>query len=402
MPDVQVELGLQKAFLLDDPVAGEIGNTTYVLNGEDFVDISDYVFSVSINRGKNRDLDKYVSGTTNVRLRNHTRAFDPKYASSPFINDLVPRRGIRVSIDSVPHFTGKVSDWSLDYAPGGESIAEVSALDAFTFLATQVLTAGTAIAEQTGERIERVLNMPSVDWPAADRRIDTGLAEVGLQVFDGTENALSYLQEVELSEGGGNLFISKQGYMTFVDRSQSPETAGATVFADDGTGIPFTALQIEYGSENLYNEITVTSDAGEATASDAASQLAYGVSAYSVDSLVSTTAQLSSLASFLLKRYKNPEYRFQAITVNVDGLTPSQKAQILELELGDIAEVKFTPNGIGDPIEEYNLVIRMEHQVTPDRHDVVIGLGAVQSGTFVIGDPVFGRIGADALGVLGF
>lgn len=402
MPDVTVELGLQKAFLLDDSVAGVIGNTTYVLSGQDFVDISDHVYSVSITRGKNRDLDKYVAGSVSVDLNNETRLFDPKNPSSPFINDLVPLRGIRVSLDSVPGFTGRVTDWNLNYTPGGQSKANVSGADAFTLLANQVLTPGTAVVQQTGARIEAVLNMASVDWPAADRRIDTGLAQLGADVWTASDNALAYLQEVELSEGGGNLFISKEGYLTFRDRSVSPATSEAIVFADDGSGIPFTATTVEYGSENLYNEITVTSPAGTAIATDATSQAAYGISALSVDSLVSTLVQAQSLADFLLKRYKNPEYRFQSLTVNLDGLPDAQRAQLLEMELGDVAQVIFTPNGIGDPIDVYNLIIRIAHTVTPSRHDITLGLGAIQSGTFIIGDPVFGTIGQDAVGVLAF
>lgn len=402
VPNIQVEIGVQSAFLLDDPVAGVIGNTTYVIGGVDFVDISDYLVGVSSNRGKNRDLDKYVSGSVSVTLRNESRVFDPKFTSGPFVNDLVPRRRVRVLADSVPVFTGRVTDWNLDYSPGGESTAQLLASDAFTLLATQVLTAGTAVAEQTGARIGRVLDMASVDWPSADRRIDTGLAEVGVQVFDGTENALSYLQQVEQSEGGGNLFMSREGYVTFVDRSVSPQTTDAIVFADDGSGIPFVSAEVDYGSENLFNEITVTSPAGTAIASDALSQSNFGISSLSVDSLVSTQTQVDSLADFLLKRYKNPEYRFESVTVNLESLTSNQRAHILEMELGDVAQIKFTPNDVGSAIEVYNLVTRIEHRVSLERHDVTIGLGSIQSGTFVIGDPLFGTIGADALGVLGF
>lgn len=402
MPNVQVELGLQKAFLLDDPVAGVIGNTDYVLSGEDFVDISEHVYSVSITRGKNRDLDKYVAGSVSVDLNNETRLFDPKNTSSPYIADLVPRRGIRVSLDSVPSFTGKVTDWNLSYAPGGQSKANVSGADAFTLLANQVLTPGTATVQQTGARIEAILNMPSVNWPTSDRRIDTGLAELGADIWDDGQNALTYLQEVELSEGGGNLFISKEGYLTFRDRSVSPATSEAIVFSDDGAHIPFTAANIEYGTENLYNEITVTCASGTAVASDANSQAAYGISALSLTSLVSDLPQAQSLADFLLKRYKNPEYRFQSLTINLDGLETADRVKMLELELGDVARVIFTPNGIGDPIDVYNLIIRINHTVSTSRHDVTLGLGAIQSGTFIIGDPVFGTIGEDALGVLAF
>jgi hypothetical protein len=302
----------------------------------------------------------------------------------------------------VPAFTGKVTDWGLNYSTGGQSKANVSGVDAFTLLATQTLTAGTATVQQTGARINAILNMASVNWPASDRRIDTGLAELGADVWTDSDNALAYLQEVELSEGGGNLFISKEGYVTFRDRSVSPVTSEAIVFSDDGTGIPFTAANVEYGTENLYNEITVTSGFGTAIASDVNSQTNYGISSLAVSSLVSTQAQAQSLADFLLKRYKNPEYRFQSLTVNMDSLTAQQKATLLEMELGAIARVIFTPNGVGDPIDVYNLIIRISHTVTPSRHDITLGLGAVQSGTFIIGDPVFGTIGEDAVGVLAF
>ena len=402
MPNVKVELGLQKAFLLDDPVAGIIGSTTYVLNGQDFVDISDHVVEVNINRGKNRDLDKYVAGSVDVRLRNEARLFDPKYTLSPYINDLVPRRGVRVSIESVPAFTGKATEWRFAYSPSGESVAELRANDAFSILSTQVLTAGTVPAELTGARINRVLDMASVAWPTSDRTIDAGVATVGSAIVNGDENALLYLQQVELSEGGGNLFMSKAGYVNFVDRSVSYLSADAITFADDGTGIPFIAADVNYGSDNLYNQITATSPAGTVVANDTTSQTAYGVSELEVASLLSSTAQLNSLADFLLRRYRNPEYRFQAITVNYDSLTTAQKNEILGMELGDVARVVFTPNGLGSAIDVYNQIIRIDHSISLERHDVTFGLGAIQTGTFVIGDAVFGTIGPDAVGVLAF
>jgi hypothetical protein len=40
-----------------------------------------------------------------------------------------------------------------------------------------------------------------------------------------------------------------------------------TVFADDGTGIPFAPAALDYGTEQLYNSITVTSPGSTAVAS---------------------------------------------------------------------------------------------------------------------------------------
>jgi hypothetical protein len=59
---LSVELGLSKAFTLDDPVAGVIGSTEFTIGGVSFEDITSRVRSVSIGRGKNRDLDRFNAG----------------------------------------------------------------------------------------------------------------------------------------------------------------------------------------------------------------------------------------------------------------------------------------------------------------------------------------------------
>lgn len=399
---VRVELGVQRAFILDDSIAGIIGGTDYVLSGEEYVDITSFAYSVSTSRGKNTELDKYKAGSINVSLHNQNRFFDPDFEESPFSGELVPRRGIRVLVDSIPVITGRVSDWNLSYAPGNSADATVSGIDNFSLLATQVLTSGTAISETTGARIERVLDMASVEWPVDDRRIDTGQSTLGLQVLDGTENALSYLQEVELSEIGGSMFISREGYLTFRDRTATPQVDGSVLFADDGTGIPFQSIAIDYGSENLYNQITVTSPAGTAIANDTLSQTQYGISAASYDTLLSTQGQVDNAATFLIGRYSRPVLRVSSLTVNLDSLTQAEQSTILSLELADVARVVYTPNGLGDPVEKAGLIIGINHSITTSRHDVTLNFAPVQTNVFIIGDPEFGIIGEDAPGVLGF
>ena len=400
--DVQVQLGLQKAFILDDSMAGVIGNTDYLLSGEEFVDITPFAFAISTSRGKNTELDRYKSGTIGVTLRNQNRFFDPDYVESPFAGNIVPRRGVRVLANSVPIITGRVTDWNLSYAPGNEAEASLEGQDNFLLLSTQFVSAGTVVAETTGDRVDRVLDMATVGWPADDRRIDGGQATLGSAILDGTENALSYLQEVELSEIGGSLFISREGYLTFKDRTATPQVDGAIVFADDGTGIPFQTVEIDYGSENLYNRVEVSSPAGTAIANDTLSQQQYGISAQSYSTLLSDQTQLDSAATWLIGRYARPILRVSALTVNLDRLSEAERNQILELELAEVATVIFTPNGVGDPIEKNGLIIGINHAIGLDRHDVILNLAPVQTNVFIIGDPEFGIIGVDAPGVLAF
>ena len=385
-----VELGAVEGFILDDIVAGVLDNTVYTLGGVVFKDITNRVISIGIDRGKNRDLDRFSAGSLNVTLNNEDRAFDPTYAASPFAGAIVPRREVNVTVDGVRVITTTIDDWNYNYAPGGDSVAEIQATDEFTLLARQVLTAGTATPQLTGARIEAVLNQASVAWPASLRNIDTGNSTLGADVFDG--NVLSYLQKVEASEQG-LLFIGKGGDVVFRDRlDATPYSAGVVDFSDDGTAIPFTLTAVNYGSELLYNQAIVTSSAGEAIADNNRSQIAYGVISYSLDTLVSTQGQLDNLADFLVQKYGDPEYRFESISINLDTVGSTNKATCLALEMGDVISITLTPNGIGDPIQQYGQIISIGHGIEASRHDMFISVASLDWSFLVLDDAVFGKL----------
>jgi hypothetical protein len=396
---VTVELGLSKAFTLDDPVAGVIGSTEFVIGGVSFEDVTSRVRSVQISRGKNRDLDRFNAGGLSVTFNNQDRAFDPLFAASPFAGNIVPRRDVRVLADGTAAYVGKITDWNLGYDPSGQSLAELQASDALTFLAQQVLTPGTAVVQASGARVNAVLNMPTVDWPVGDRDIDTGASILGDDVFEG--NVLTYLQKVELSEGG-LFFIDKAGRVAFKDRLATPTVDNVTVFADDGTGIPFAPAAVEYGTEQLFNQVIVTSPQATATANAALSQTRYGILERQIDTLLDDTDQVPDYADFLVGRYAEPEYRFAQLSVDISNLTSGQRASMYSLDMGSVIQVKFTPNGIGPAIERYGLVISIGHDISPDDHVMTVGVGSLQTSLFVIGDPEFGTIGEGAPGVLGF
>ena len=385
-----IELGAIEGFILDDPVAGVLDNTEYTLGGTVFKDITDRAITVSTDRGKNRDLDRFNSGSLNVILNNDDRAFDPNYSASPFAGAIVPRREVRVTVDGVRTITTTIDDWNYSYTPDGDSRAEIIATDEFTLLARQVLTAGTATPQLSGARVEAVLDMDSVGWPADKRDIDTGVSTLGADVFDG--NALTYLQKVAESEQG-LLFISKSGDLVFRDRlDATPTTSSVVDFADDGTGIPFTLTAVNYGSELLYNQSIVTSNAGTATANNDRSQTAYGVTSVELDTLVSTQSQLQNLADFLVQKYGDPEYRFETIRVNLDTVGSANKATCLGLEIGDIINITFTPNNIGSAIQQFGQVIRINHEIETSRHDMFISVSSLDWTFLVLDDSVFGKL----------
>ena len=391
-----VELGAVEGFILDDPVAGVLDNTVYTLAGLVFKDITDRLISASIARGKNRDLDRVSAGSLTLQLNNDDRAFDPNYAPSPFAGSIVPRRELRLTVDGVRQITTTIDDWNFNYNPGGISVAEVTATDDFTLLARQTLTAGTATPQLTGARVAAVLNDPAVDWPADRRNLDAGTSFLGADVFDG--NVLQYLQLVSDASEQGQIFMNKAGDVQFRSRlDATPTNTSVTAFADDGTGIPFTLTAVNYGSELLYNEAIVSSAAGTAVASNNRSQIAYGITSVSVDTLVDTTAQLQNLADFLVQKYGDPEYRFETISMNLNTMTAPNKATILGLEIGDVISVKFTPNGLGDPIEQFGQIIRVNQALDSVRHDVSLSVASLDWAFLVLDDPVFGILDVNHL-----
>ena len=388
-----VELGAIEGFRLDDPVAGVLDNTEYTLGGTVFKNISDRVKSLTIQRGKNRDLDRFNAGQLNIQLNNNDRAFDPNYASSPFAGAIIPRREIRVTVDGERAMTAVVDDWNYSYSPDGEAVAEIVASDDFTLLARQVLTAGTATPELTGARVTAVLDQPSVNWPADRRSIDAGNSTLGDDVFEG--NVLQYLQTVGGASEQGLIFISKNGDFTFRDRlDATPTTASLVSFADDGSGIPFNLTAVNYGSELLYNQSIVSSAAGTAQADNELSQYTYGVSAYELQTLVNSTAQLQNIADFIVQKYGDPEYRFETISVNLDTLGAGDKATVLGLEIGDVIDITFTPGvpKIGDAIQQYGQIIALSHEVETDRHDLLISVASLDWTFLVLDDSVFGKL----------
>lgn len=391
----ELTVGDTPYFRLDDPVKGKLDNVSYRLAGPIWIDISDKVASVGIKRGKNRELDRYSSASVAVSLHNEDRTFDPLNQGSPYAGNIIPRRSIRVSTSGYTQFTGVIEDWNLDYDVSGKSNAVIQAADAFTLLAQQTLTPGTAVQQTTGERINAVLNQPTVAWPLAQRNIDTGSSVVGTDVFEG--NVLSYLQLVEASEQG-QLFMAKNGDIRFVNGSVTITSELSTVlFSDDGTGVPYTNAAVNYGTELLYNQVEASSAAGTATSNNTASQDKYGITQATVNTLLAVYSSVEALSQYWVNKYGEPEYRFENLTINLNGLTGDQQISVLNLELGDIIEIKFTPNGIGSPIQRYGQIINIDHAIGPDRHDITFGVGSLQYSFLVLDDAGFGILDTNAL-----
>lgn len=405
IPTPKIEIGLDATeatfgtfFTLGDPVKGVLGNQTYGLAGTVFYDVTSRVRDFSINRGKNQLMPSITAGEAVISFNNFDRAFDPLNTNSPFYGNIVPRREVRISSNGIYIYRGWIEDWNLSYSKDGESIVDAVATDAFSILAVQTLDAFTPSEETTGSRINTILSRPEINWAEAQRAVDTGRATLGTQAIEDGTNVLQYLQSIAVSEPG-NLFISATGEVTFKQRSTPLDTNNLVSFKQDGTGISYDNIAVVYGSEQLYNRVTVSrASGGTAVASDSFSQTTYGIRDYSIpDVLLSDDAQAAQLAVNIAYQYSEPEYRFDSFDVKMNKLDTTEQNSVLNLELADPVYIEFTPNGIGDPIQRYLEIQKIEHVVTPQEHVIRFGFKSLEYPPFVLGDTTFGKLGVGVL-----
>jgi hypothetical protein len=166
------------------------------------------------------------------------------------------------------------------------------------------------------------------------------------------------------------LFAAKDGSIEFLERTDSQFPA-TVIFTDDGSGIPFSNIQIDFGTESLYTQVVVDYVGGSLTASAVQSSIDdYGVVELNTKTLLADSVEAANFAEFYLFRYSTPVLRINGLQVDVNGLSAANQALILGLELGDPVKVIFTPQGIGDPIEQALVVDQIEHSLNPSDHQV--------------------------------
>jgi hypothetical protein len=381
-------------FTLDDSVKGELDGA-YGLGGPSLYDVSNFLVSINIDRGKSRELDRFTAGHATITFNNDNRWFDPFYVDSPYYGKILPKTLIVIETNGVRQFTGYIDDIDFTYELGTKSYAILKCVDAFMLLTATQLDEFTPSEEYSGDRITTILNRPEVAWPLADRDLETGVQLLAADQISQNTNALSYLQTIEESEPGV-IFINKGGQIAFRDRINVPPLIDTLVFALDGRAeaVPFSDVEVVYGSENLYNRVVITRTNGTAQiAEDTDSQAIYGIQTLSADNLLMATDSAAlDLAQYFVGIYAEPELRFSKIGVTLQDKSTSDQDEILNLEINDIVKIVYTPNNVGDPIIQNALITGIRHEVGISFHKVYFDFGRATQIPFILDDATYGRL----------
>jgi hypothetical protein len=252
--------------------------------------------------------------------------------------------------------------------------------------------------ELTGARLNRVLDQLRVSFPSPGRDIDDGNSLLAAGDIEG--NTLGYMLDVIETSEQGLLFMTKDGRVGFRERLLQPRE-GAVQFIDFGDGVPYIAVETTFGTDLMVNQAVVEYPDGVVASENLQSQVIFGITEKTLSTELASEAQAEALADFLVRRYAFPDFRVAKVTVNLRALSPSQLEDVLGLELGDQADLVFTPNGFGRQIALRNRVIGISHNVGIDQHTMSFAFEDLPFDFFILDDDVTGKLD-NTDGVLGF
>lgn len=309
-----------------------------------WVDITGYVRSVSISRGRSGAFELYGPGRATIVLNNGTGNFDQ---TAWYRWRQVRVTALATGPVTLDVFYGFVETIAHAQPTTARSAtATIQAIDLMGVVSRYEYNASSVPSEYSGLRIQRLVT--AADIPVPWQSIVTGYTVVSA-MEDGAVNAMQHMQDVAEAEVGA-VFVSRQGILAYEDRYElldrldfSPETT----FSDTPTGFHVPMLigdmVLTPPGRDYRNRVTFT-------ATDGVPQTADDVPAnYPADSLsrtvpVESDAQALSNAQALLEVFSQetvvwPEH------VSVSIHEQNTLDRVCSLDLRRYCLVKFTPAG---------------------------------------------------------
>ena len=404
------------SFQLDSDIKGLLDGVYPLGPTTDFADVTESVTQISVRRGRQDIGDQFSAGTMTFTINDVDGIFNPFDDTSPFYNSpealpgLAPLRAvelIRYSATNVPEYLyrGKIVNYDYNFALDGIDTVTVYCSDNFYLLSQTYIDELNVGVETSGERIETVLDLPEVDYPAgAARNINVGTVDLGhdaaYTVPAGT-NVLSYLSQINETAEFGRLFMSRAGVLTFTPRVGNTLSGSVADFHDDGTNIPFDNLGITFEADSVTNRALVQNLGGAvATADELDSQALFFIQTNSISSSLLDDTELADAATYLLDPY--PEARYNSVETVFGALTDAQRDTVAVIDINDTISIEknFVTGSTTTTLAQELSVEGIEHEITLTGHRVRLFTSPTTIVyELILDDATYGTL--DALNVLG-
>ena len=417
--DLEIDTGFkQDAFLLDDPTAGVLNNSTYVLDGTtNYASVLDGINQVNVRRGRKDQGDQFSAGTMTFTMLDTSGIFNPFDENSPYYDPttakpgLAPMRRVRLSRYNNSNvkqylFVGYIVNYDYNFSLGGLDTVTVYCADDFYLLAQTYLAEYNVSEELSSVRLSAILDRPEVDFPVASRAISTGTQTLGgdaaFTIQNGT-NVLGYCSQINEAEQG-RLFMSRDGNLTFQPRLGTTLSASVADFHDDGTNIKYNGVGITFEADQVTNRAVVQhlGSNNPQVAEDTGSQALYFIQTYSItDSLLHSDTAALKLATYLLDPL--PEPRYTSLNTQLNMLTTTQRDTVAIIDIGQTITIEKTfASGAGTAQLAQELSVEgIEMTINVNTGHAITYFTAPTTIVYelILDDPTYGIISADnALG----
>ena len=224
--------------------------------------------------------------------------------------------------------------------------------------------------------------------------------------FDGSYNPYTSTASTDYEIAWAGIpFASQSGLLTSVATAITAPTL--VTFADmnsqgtaygNGTGIPFTDLQVVYASEQLYNQVQVVGVNATATVEDTVSQTLYGLRGYAqTDNLTTSLTKPALIASAFLGEFRLPEYRASQLTVALESLGSAVQTSVLGLEIRDVVRVCFQPSATGTVVDKFYQILGINSDTDVERDAITFSIASLDNMSFRLDSPYLGVLDTDTL-----
>jgi len=246
---------------------------------------------------------------------------------------------IEATFSGIPYtrFQGQITDVTVDEY----FITFLAADDLYSALGRFKITK-TGDVDLTGGRIQETLQyaLPAAGFPVPPYDVDAGT--VYLYAADATtQNALAYLQEVTNSEPSGVFFRDiLTGDLRFTDSEARRQQISLDPYQSYSDTEVLDVWSIRKTSQEKINRALISNDINTVTYEDAADVTDNGIYEYSFTSLISTSADMLTLARRIVVNRARPEFTFSAIQIELSTMTAArQEAIISTLRNGQLTQL---------------------------------------------------------------
>lgn len=343
---------------------------TVNFSGSTWTDISEYIRSISIERGSSEETGKFPVGTMTVVLDNRTGRFTPANTSGPYssagVSQVLPEIGVRLkatySATDYVLFAGIVEDWQDEFPMHGK--------DAVTYLTVVDYLAEVAAWEGTDETLVTEPIPSDMIAHICDEAgnvstiYSAGLGDEQIQPIPLVGNGLDLAHLVVDSEGGALYYApnagGSDGGIRFISRS------GRVSFAK------YNTVQATFSSSSVkFRDPVVSSNRGKIVRQADLQRVGgtlqtsgSGTPKVARDDLVNVSDDGVKAVADLLVAIGDPADNYRVREVTVDPIRTASWATVLPLDMVFLCRVVLAPPVTGVTIDREVFMDGIRHEIT--------------------------------------